>query len=155
MKTSNISVTRRVNKDAKAIWPILADFAGISKFNPFLSHSALIGKQAAAGTCGVGTHRQCDMKFGNTYLREEVVDWKEGESYTVHIYESMMPVTKLFTTIGVKQEGKSESIVYMKSTYEPKFGFAGAIMDRLFLRWVMRFMFGRVLKGLEAYSAKE
>lgn len=152
---ATIQVTRHISKDATTIWPILADFAGISKFNPFLSHSALIGTQAAAGTCGVGTHRQCDMKFGSTYLREEVVDWKEGESYTVHIYESMMPVAKLFTTIGVKQEGKSESIVYMKSTYEPKFGIAGAIMDKVFLRWVMRFMFARVLKGLEAYSVRQ
>lgn len=152
---SNVQVTRRVNKDATTIWPILADFAGISKFNPFLSHSALIGEHPAGGTCGVGTHRQCDMKFGNAYLREEVVDWKEGQSYTVHIYESMMPVTKLFTTIGVMPAGKSESIVYMKSTYEPKFGIAGAIMDRIFLRWVIRFMFDRVLKGLKTYSAKQ
>lgn len=152
---ASIQVTRRINKDATTIWPILADFADIAKFNPFLAHSALIGERSAGGTCGVGTHRQCDMKFGNTYLREEIVEWKEGESYTAHIYESMMPVTKLFTTIGVKPAGKSESIVYMKSTYEPKLGFAGAIMDRIFLRWIMLFMFARVLKGLEAYSAKQ
>lgn len=149
---NTVSVSRSVDLDAPAIWRVLADFGGISKFNPFLSHSAFIGEQNPA-TCGVGTRRQCDMKVGGSYLREKVVEWKEGKSYTVHIYESMMPVNNLFTTIGVEEDGKYRSRVYMRATYEPKFGIAGAIVDMLFLRWVMRFMFGRVLKGLEQYSA--
>lgn len=60
-----------------------------------------------------------------------------------------------FTTLGVMGTGQSQSVAYMKSEYEPKFGVVGALLDRVFLRWVMGLMFSRVLKGLEAYSAKQ
>ena len=152
---SKINVSRRVHADTQTVWRILADFGGMSKFNPFLSHSALLGEQSAPKTCGVGTHRQCDMKVAKLYLREKIVDWKEGASYTVHIYESMMPVNELFTTIGVVPDGAGRSEVHMRSEYVPKFGALGVIMDVLFLRMTMRFMFNRVLKGLERFAHRQ
>lgn len=146
---STIHVTRRIKRDAKTVWQTLADFQGISKFNPFLKHSRLLDEHP--GACGVGTRRQCDLRFGKTFLREKVIDWQEGRSYTVHIYESILPLKSLYTTIGITPIGESESDVYMKAEYEPKFYAVGKLFDVVLLRWMMRVMFGGVLKGLDSY----
>jgi len=148
---ATITVHRRIQVPSETIWKVISDFGAISKFNPYLKHSELLEGSAE---CGLGTERQCDMKIGGSYMRERVIDWQEGASYTVDIYESPLPIKNIRTTLRIHPLNVGLCEVYMSSNYEPRFGFFGKVLDLLILRWMMRYMFAGMLKGLEKYVTR-
>ena len=93
-----IIVTKNIAASADRAWAALADFGNIANFHPGLSGSHLLDGSAANG---VGAERRCDIKDGN-YLVERVRDWHEGQSYTIDIIESSMPVRRATATLSVK-----------------------------------------------------
>jgi hypothetical protein len=123
----------------------MADFANIDFFNPHLSRSRLIGGPQQHG---VGAERQCDLKGGRGYIKERIVDWQEGRSYTVDIYDGSMPVDDMFTTLGLLPRADGGTELYMETTYRPRYGLLGTIADRLMLRRMFRAMLLKVLLGL-------
>lgn len=138
------SVTVRHDSDAPAgqVWSALADFGNIHLFHPGLSGSHLTGDKAG----GVGTTRRCDLNGGG-YLLEEVVDWRDGRSYTIEVTESSFPLKSARTTLAVEPAGTG-SRISMTIRYKPKFGLLGALMDVLMMRATMRNQMRGMLKGL-------
>lgn len=122
----------------------MADFANIDFFNPHLSGSHLM---EGSPECGVGTIRQCDLKGGMGYFRERVVDWQEGRSYTVDIYEGTLPVDHTVTTLGLVPQ-PSGTLLYMETSYTPRHGLFGVVADHLMLRRTFKTMLLKVIKGL-------
>lgn len=60
----------------------ISDYANIRRIHPLISRSYVEG----GASCGVGALRVCEMK-GGMYLKERVVDWREGSQYTVDVYD--------------------------------------------------------------------
>ena len=56
----------------KKVWDVLADFGGIYKWNPGVSHSY----STSDNSHGEGATRHCDLSQGR-YLKERTVDWRE------------------------------------------------------------------------------
>ena len=87
MKIMKLGVTRRIKGKKEELWQYLGDFSNIQRFHPMLKGSHFI---EGASSCEVGSTRQCNMKDGN-YIKERIIEWDEGNSYTVDVYASSLP----------------------------------------------------------------
>jgi hypothetical protein len=148
---TRVYVTRPTTAGPETCWELIADFANIDFFNPHLSRSHLL---EGSPERGVGTTRQCDLKDGKNFIRERVLTWKEGESYTVDIYDGTLPVASNITTLGLMPRAGGGSLLFMESVYQLRYGVFGAIMDALVMRRTSNAMLGKVLVGL-AEKAEE
>jgi len=148
---SHIRVELPIAAPTETVWPLLADFGAIDVFNPSVSKSRVINGSPASG---VGSERQCDLSDGRNWIRERVVEWNEGRSYAVDIYEGTMPIEGIRTYLGVTPaDGGSRG--FMDMTYTPKFGLAGRLLDALVLKTMMRRTMTGVLRGLRDMAETE
>lgn len=151
LSMSNIEVTRTIDQPAARVWELLADFQSIAAWNPNLSASYLLdGSQAQ----GVGASRQCDLADGKNWIRERITDWKEGESYSIDIFEGTMPLASASATLGVRPLGPDRSEAFMRFDYVPKMGVVGRVLDVVVMRKTMTRNINNVLDGLEQGASK-
>lgn len=137
-----ITRTRHVDAPRVDVWRWISDYTNIHRFHPLLRNV----EQETPQACGIGAVRRCNLTDGN-YLRERVVAWNEGEGYRVEIFDSSMPLSRAFATIGVRDAaGGAEA--YMILDYTVKFGPLGWLMDLMMMRRMMGGMMERVLAGL-------
>lgn len=148
MKTIETEVT--VQAPADVAWSALREFGDIDVFNPNLKESHLLPDSPAHG---LGAQRHCTLSDGKNYIREEVIDWQEGSSYTVDIYEGTMPLRTAQATLRVTPKGAHACEVSMSLSYEPKFGALGALLDVVMLRRMMLGSCARVLEGLKEHAS--
>ncbi|MEO7222310.1 MAG: SRPBCC family protein [Devosia sp.] len=142
---TRVRVEYETTATPEACWALMADFANIDFFNPHLTGSHLIEGSPA---CGLGTERQCDLKGSKGYFREKVIDWQEGRSYTVDIYEGTLPVDRTVTTLGLAPWASGGTRLYMETDYTPRHGVLGVVADHLVIRRMFRSMLLKVLEGL-------
>lgn len=141
----SIRVTQNTKARPPAVWDLLSDFGNIDFFNPNLSRSYLL---AETGEIGLGSTRQCDMTDGKNYIREKIIDWQQGKSYTVDIYEGTMPLDRSQAKIGILPSASGGSLVYMEFEYEPSFGLMGKMMNAVMMKRMMTGMLQKTVDGL-------
>lgn len=145
-----IKSTIRIDAPKKEVWAALADFGNIQNFHPGLKSSHATSQ--AKG--GVGATRQCILKPMGT-IQERIVEWKEGESMLVDIYEGKnMPPLDFNNTqarFTARTEG-GKTVVTMTMRYQTK-GLGGVVMGP-----VMKSQFSavvpKILQGLKFYVEK-
>ena len=115
---STIYVMTTSSASTVSCWNLLADFAHIDAFNPNLKKSYLLNPEEKIG---VGTRRQCDVSDGKNFLREEIIEWKEGEFYLIDIYESSFPMARQSTKFGLMPVPIGDTKIYMDFDYKLKF----------------------------------
>ena len=140
----------RINAPKDKVWAALADFGNIQNFHPGLKSSHSTSKANE----GVGATRQCDLKPMGI-IQERVVEWNDGESMLVHIYEGQnMPPIDFNTTkarLSVRTEG-NKTVASMKMDYELK-GLGGAVMGPM-LKSQYKKVIPQILQGLKFYVEK-
>lgn len=140
-----VKLTRTLHQPAKDIWSHIKDFKNIQKILPAISHADL----ASQHDCGMGAERICYMKGAGFALHERVIDWKEGESYTIEIYKTSMPMMESsITTVGVKPLTATSSEVFFEANYKVKYGWFGKMMDAVMMNFMMRFMISGLFGAL-------
>ena len=129
----------KINASKEEVWNIISDIGAIQNFNPNVSKSFYTSEIKE----GIGASRHCDLlPMGK--VEERVVSWKDGEEFTIEIYESKsMPFLGEGKFILKEEGGKTN--VTMSLTYRMKGGFLGALMAI--------FMKGRILKAMEGTLA--
>ncbi len=141
-----IHLQQKMQHPAASVWLWLKDYGNIHRIHPAIGRSQVEGEKS----CGVGAVRRCEMKMGGFYLKEKVTDWKEGQSYTVDIYETSMPMMKRsLATFGVRALGNNASEVYMDIEYTTKYGVFGKLMDVLFMNFMMKTMMRGLFRKLD------
>ena len=139
------SIKRTILIDAPkaAVWSALANFQGVGDFHPYITSVELNTEHNG----GLGSKRTCYFN-DDTKVDEEVVDWREGERYTVHVTNFSFPLKTLHGILGVRElDGKSEAFMAME--YEPKFGLLGKLMNVMLMKSAMSTRIDNILKGLE------
>lgn len=100
-----IQVTRVINQPLDKVWNTVAlNYGNISEYNPAIKSS----KYDSDKREGVGTKRHCDFpKKG--YIKEEIIDWKDKESFKLQFTESSLPMKHLESEFHFKEiDGKTE-----------------------------------------------
>lgn len=141
---SHVRVTHDTNARPETCWSLMANFANIDGFNPHIDKSALLEGSPAIG---LGCERQCDLKNGKGYLRERIVDWQEGRSYTVDIFDSTLPVDGTTTTLGLLPLAAGTRL-FMETSYRPRWGIVGLALDVIVLRQIFASNLAGVIAGL-------
>lgn len=142
---SLVQVSHDTTASPQSCWKLLGDFAHIDLFNTNLSKSYLLNPDQPIG---VGTKRQCDVKDGKNFLREEIVEWREGEYYVIDIYESSFPMDRQSTKFGLLPISGGGTRIYMNFDYKVSFGPIGALMNVLKLRNMLNKGLQNVVEGL-------
>lgn len=100
-------ITRKVviNAPKQKVWEALADFGNVEHLSPNIAKSYLTSDQQN----GIGTTRHCDFVSMGAQVEERIVEWKEGESMKIEIYESQnMPmITGMAAKFEVSDKGES------------------------------------------------
>ncbi len=139
-----VKAARDMNASSSKIWGVLSDYSNIQAFHPRVQTV----DQLSDSDRGLGAKRRCNF-YDKTSAVEEIIDWNEGQSFTVVITEAAMPVVDATAIMGVNKIDEHRSQVFLELTYTPKWGILGKIIDVVMLRMAMRRIFSQVLKGLQ------
>jgi len=144
-----INIKRKINAPSDALWTYLADYENIHRFHPLIKSEGSHYLEDS-NSCELGSLRQCNFTDGN-WIKEKLIELKEGSHYTVDIYESNMPMKEAKATLGVKSLGENQSEAFMKMEITPKYKIMQPMMYLMF-----RYRNGpMILKGLEDIYKKE
>ena len=141
---AQFSVQTRIDAPKEKVWEVLADFGGIYKWNPGVSHS----HSTSESNQGDGATRQCDLQKKGDYLKERIVDWRDGESYGVDIYETNLPLKSNVVRFSVEANGDG-TIVKLTSDYALKYGLLGSLLDTLLVKRKLKKGMEELLAGLK------
>ena len=134
-----------IEASAEKVWGVLADFGNVSIFNPNVTESHL----TADKTNGVGATRHCDLAFGGASIEERIVDWNEGSSYTIEIFDgSRNPFAQALGTFVVEPLDDNRSLVAMSVELKAKGGIFSGLLGRA-LKGQSRKAITGVLAGLK------
>jgi len=147
---TQVTAKRTIDAPAETVWAVLADYENIHIFHPGVEDSCLIGEQKN----GLGAVRRCDFKGGGS-VEEKIIDWVEGERYTVELSKIDMPLKSASATLSVVPDGAGACTATMHMEYQPKYGILGALMDRMMIKKTMGGMFTKVLAGLDRHSTAD
>lgn len=90
----------QINASKKKVWDILADFGGVSKWNPMVSHSVTV----SASKNGVNCERDCTIPQMGT-LHERAVEWDEGNSMLIEVKGLAPNIKSNYSKWTLKGEG--------------------------------------------------
>jgi len=141
---SKLAIQVKINAPKEKVWGVLADFGGIYEWNPGVSHS----HSTSESNQGDGATRHCDLQKKGDYLKERIVDWRDGESYGVDIYETNLPLKKNVVRFSVEANGDG-TIVKLTSDYALKYGLLGSLLDTLLVRRQFKKGMTGLLAGLK------
>ena len=145
---TRLSTAIKINAPKEKIWGVLADLGSIYKWNPGVSHSYSTSPE----TGGEGAMRHCDLqnaKGGSIgYLEERAFDWRDGEGFTIDIYESNLPLKRNNVRFDLESNGDG-TIVTITPDYALKFGPLGVIADLLIGRRQLKKGFAGLAAGLK------
>ena len=145
---TTFSTTIKVNVPKEKVWEVLADLGSIYKWNPGVSHSY----STSSETGGEGAMRHCDLqnaKGGSIgYLKERAFDWRDGDGFTIDIYESNLPLKRNYVKFDLKSNGDG-TIVTITPDYELKFGPLGVLADLLIGRRMLKKGMADMAAGLK------
>lgn len=140
----SVRATRTINASTSKIWTVLSDYSNIQVFHPNVEYV----DQLSEDDRGLGAKRRCNFYDGTSAV-EEIIEWKEGQSFTVTVTESTVPATNVTAVMEISKRNAHQSEVYIEMRYTPKWGVFGKIVNVLILRMAMRHVFNKVLKGLQ------
>ncbi len=108
-----------IDAPAAKVWDVLADFGNVRIFNPSVTDSHLTGDKQN----GIGATRHCDLTVSGASIEERIVDWNEGGSYTVDIYDGTRnPFAKALGVFAVEPLGADRSVASMSIEWKARGG---------------------------------
>lgn len=133
----------RIDAPIDRVWDSLADFAGVWQYNPSVKTSYSLN----GSDTGLGAERRCELTLAGAVVDERIVEWDEGEGYTVEILggKKLPPIRNVRARLDVRSEG-DVSIASGTMSYDPRFGPFGRAMDR----FMIRKQFGKAWTGIFA-----
>lgn len=129
-----------VRAPADAVWRELTDLTAVVHYNPLAARVVV----TTAHATGPGAARRCEGPQGA--FCERVLEWEPGRSVTMELTESPWPVVSMRWVSGLASEGASTRLTQV-TTYAPRFGPLGALLDRVVLRRQLHRGIGGVLEA--------
>lgn len=125
-----LQITRTIDINAAVndVWKKLAKLDEVENFVDSVTRSYYNTEQKE----GVGAARTCDVKGFGTIV-EEIIDWKEGETFTYTVEGMPQMVKHAQSKWLLERKGRSETTVSVTSSIETRYGVVGRLMERFAL----------------------
>ena len=141
------TIARKVTVDAspQKVWDALADFGSVSRLSPNIVKSYNTSEQAG----GVGATRHCDFAMMGAEVEERIVEWNEGKSMKIDVYEvkNMPMITDMKAEFSLIPDGKS-TIVSGIFEYNMK-GALGILMNNITMKKMNEKAWVKFLAGIK------
>ena len=109
---ASIKVTERIPASADAVWGLLRDFGGVTRYSPQIESCTVEGE-------GVGAVRTLTLP-GGASLKERLEAFDDdGRRLEYSITEGPLPLANYLATIQVTEDGRGCQIEW-SSTFQPK-----------------------------------
>jgi carbon monoxide dehydrogenase subunit G len=144
------TITREVAIDATKdrVWDVVADFGAIDMVSPGVTNSYITSEQDT----GVGTERHCDLDFMGASVEEKIIDWQEGESIKIDIYERKnVPLVRDMIAEFVVREEDGKTILSATLQYAMSGG-VGNLMNAVMMKKMNTKTWNRLLAGFKKRS---
>jgi carbon monoxide dehydrogenase subunit G len=144
-----IRISREVAIDApkQKVWEVLADFGAIDKSSPAVAKSHLTTEQKP----GAGAEHLCEFAFVGASLKERIIEWNEGKSMKIDIYERKnVPLMKdMKAEFSVREEG-GKTLLRGTMEYEMTRGM-GNLINGIMMKKLNIKNWNKVLAGFKKY----
>ncbi len=141
---SRVRASVYIDAPSEAVWKVLADLGGISRWNPGVADSRVTSEVADCE----GATRHCDLQNPQGYLEERVFDWRDGEGYSIDVTESNFPLKRNTVEFSLHPESAGTRAI-VSVDYALKYGPIGLLADALLVRRRYRRGFDNLLAGLK------
>ncbi len=141
---AHFSTQIRIHATKETVWEVLADFGGIYRWNPGVRHSY----STSESNHGLLATRRCELLKGDDYLDERILEWRDGESFKVDIYETNLPIHRNVIEFSIEADG-SGTIVTVAPDYALKYGLLGRLMNQIVVRRKFKKGMEDLLTGLK------
>jgi len=130
MKKTTIRRHVTINASKDKVWEVLADFGNVQQLSPNIKKSYLTSEQEN----GVGAKRHCDFTSMGAQVEEQIVEWKEGESMKIDIYETKnMPMIRDMEAVFDVREAGNSTLLTGAFSYGMSNAF-GSLMNSLAMK---------------------
>lgn len=131
MSEHQIVYAARIEAPVARAWEVISDFENIANVAPQVSASRLTSEQST----GIGATRHCDLTLFGSTVEERIVEWDEGRSLKIDIYESKrIPLVGRQQGTFVVEEDGNGSRVIATLDYEVKYGPLGGLTHAAMMR---------------------
>ena len=141
---AHFSTQIRINATKEKVWEVLADFGGIYRWNPGVRHSY----STSESNQGLLATRHCELLKGDDYLNERILEWRDGKSFKVDIYETNLPLHRNVVEFSIAADG-SGTIVTAAPDYALKYGLLGRLMNQIVVQRQFKKGMEDLLAGLK------
>lgn len=140
MSKTNFKTT--INAPKEKVWAILADFGGVHKWAPAVTHSATLNNTNR----GVGCERTCQISEVGS-IKERIIEWNEGKGYKYEVSAiPHTPVKSAISTWTITPEG-SKTIVELST----EFSLDGSESEKQEFLKQSQILFSSSLEGLKQF----
>lgn len=131
MPDRTIKYQVHVDAPKEKVWAAIADFGNVANLSPGIKKSYLTSE----ATSGVGATRHCDLALYGATLEERIVEWTEGESFRIDIYNSKrLPLIKTSGGSLLVQEHEGGALLTGSLHTSLKYSFVGNLLYPIVLR---------------------
>ena len=130
MSKTVISRKILINAPREKVWNALADFGNVQNMSPNIAKSYLTTEQVN----GVGAERHCDFTSMGAQVEERIVEWNEGGSLKIDIYErkNMPMIADILASFNL-EEKDDNVILHASFEYSMSSGL-GNVMNSLVMK---------------------
>lgn len=118
--------TIAIDAPRAVVWAVLADFASWRWWFPGVRRVAV-----PSGAPRVGAERILTLAWGRSH-RERFAVWEEGRSFAVEVTDPPLVARGMRGQPVLRDDGAG-TVLEWELRYEPRFGVAGRVLDRLVL----------------------
>lgn len=115
---TTISREIEINASKEEVWIAIAKFGDICHASPAVLKSHVTSEQQE----GVGATRHCDFAMMGATAEEKILEWNEGESLKIGIFElkNLPGIKKMEADFRVRETGNKKTILTATLSYSMK-----------------------------------
>lgn len=138
----------KINAPKEKVWKAIASFGDICHASPSVLKSHVTSEQKE----GVGATRHCDFAMMGATAEERILEWEEGESLKIGVFElkKMPGIKTMEADFKVEAEQDGTSILTASLNYSMKNGFFD-VMNSLMMKNMNIKNWDSVLAGHKKY----
>lgn len=138
----------KINAPKEKVWKAIASFGDICHASPSVLKSHVTSEQKE----GVGATRHCDFAMMGATAEERVLEWTEGESLKIGVYElkKLPGIKTMEADFKVESVDDKTSLLTASLNYTMKNAFFG-VMNSLMMKSMNTKNWNSVLAGHKKY----
>lgn len=148
LKTQQASVTVLADIPMTSAWKNLQDFSLAHNYVPKLTRTEIVSQAKT----GLGAHRR--VYSGTQYLEETIIEWKEGEGFTIKLHKGVKPMPPFHLAefiYALSEHSTQQTRIDLTLRFSMPLGGLGRLLGRVVILPAMRSQLRQVAAGMKHF----